>query len=92
LKLAYTLFSILRGSLPWDKSHVQTSTARGVRRHVFSKKLVWSSARLAEGYDAAFGQFLDEIRELDFNEEPSYGYWELVFASIFRSTRSVFAV
>jgi len=56
------------------------------------KKLTWSNARLAEEYDAAFEQFLDEMRELDFSEEPSYGYWKLVFASIFRSTRSVFAV
>lgn len=80
--LAYTLFSILRGCLPWDKSHVHTSTPRGVRRQVLAKKQAWSGARLAEEYDPAFGQFLDEIRGLEFNETPPYGQWQLVFACI----------
>ena len=80
--LAYTLFSILRGCLPWDKPRLQSSTPRGVRRQVFAKKRAWSGARLAEGHDTAFGQFLDEIRGLGFNEAPSYDRWELVFTGI----------
>ncbi|OJA15499.1 hypothetical protein AZE42_08257 [Rhizopogon vesiculosus] len=80
--LAYTLFSILQGCLPWDKPHQRTSTSRGVRRQVLAKKLDWSGARLTEEYDAAFGQFLDEIRALEFNETLSYDHWELVFAGI----------
>ena len=80
--LAYSLFSILRGSLPWNKPHVHTSTPRGVRRHVYAKKRAWSGVRLAEGYDKAFGQFLDEIRNLEFNEAPQYDRWRVVFAEI----------
>jgi hypothetical protein len=80
--LAYSLFSILRGRLPWNKPHVHTSTPRSVRRHVYAKKRAWSGARLAEGYDEAFGQFLDEIRNLGFNEAPHYDRWRVVFAEI----------
>jgi len=80
--LAYTLFSILLGNLPWHKPYVRTSTPRGERRQVLAKKQAWSGARLAEGYEVAFGQFLDEVRELEFNEMPSYDRWQKVFTEI----------
>jgi hypothetical protein len=78
--LAYSLFSILRGHLPWNKPHVHTSTPRSIRRHVYAKKQAWSGARLAEGYDEVFGLFLDEIRKLEFDEAPPYDQWRVIFA------------
>jgi hypothetical protein len=78
--LAYSLFSILRGSLPWNKPHVHTCTPRSIRRHVYAKKQAWSGARLAERYDEVFGLFLDEIRKLEFDETPPYDRWRVVFA------------
>ncbi|KAG1741014.1 hypothetical protein EDB19DRAFT_1590161, partial [Suillus lakei] len=76
--LAYTLFKILRScpSLPWNKPHVPVNSVCGVRCQVLAKKQIWSGARLAEGCDAASWQFLDEIRNLGFNEEPCYDRWE----------------
>lgn len=53
--LAYTLFSILRGSLPWNKPHVHTSTPRSVRRHVFAKKKLG----LAQGWQNGVKRYLD---------------------------------
>ncbi|OAX43421.1 kinase-like protein [Rhizopogon vinicolor AM-OR11-026] len=66
--LAYTLFSILRGCLPWDKPHQCTSTSRGVRRQVLAKKLVSRRNTCTAA--------------LEFNETLSYNQWELVFAGI----------
>jgi hypothetical protein len=80
--LAYSLFSILRGNLPWNKSHVHASTPRNIRRYVYAKKRGWSGARLAEGYDEALGQFLDEMRNLEFHEAPHYDRWRVSFAEI----------
>jgi hypothetical protein len=37
---------------------------------------------LAEGYDAAYGQFLDETRNLGFHETLSYNRWQVVFADV----------
>jgi hypothetical protein len=34
-----------------------------------------ASLVLAEGYTEAFGQFLDEMRNLGFDETPSYDRW-----------------
>ena len=80
--LAYSLFHLLRGSLPWDRPHVHTSTPKSVRRHVHAKKRAWSGARLAEGYNEAFGQFLDGMRNLGFDETPPYDRWRCVYADI----------
>jgi hypothetical protein len=49
---------------------------------VYAKKRAWSGARLTEGYDEAFGQFLDEMRNLEFNEAPHYDRWKVIFADI----------
>ena len=78
--LAYSLFSILRGSLPWNNPRVHTSTPRSIRRHVYAKKQAWSGTRLAEGYDEVFGLFLDETRKLEFDETPPYDRWRVIFA------------
>jgi serine/threonine protein kinase len=87
--LAYTLFSTLRGCLPWDKPYVHSSTRRNVRRRVHAKKRAWSGKRLAEGYDAvALGRFLDEMRGLEYNEAPSYHLWRKVFSDIAEQQRS----
>ncbi|KAF9518123.1 hypothetical protein BS47DRAFT_1290005 [Hydnum rufescens UP504] len=80
--LAYSLFSILLGRLPWNKPHIATSTPRSVRRCVYATKRAWSGVRLSKGYDRAFGQFLDEIRNLGFDEMPLYNQWQGVFTSI----------
>jgi hypothetical protein len=68
--LAYTLFSILRNSRALSG------------RQIFAKKLAWSGTRLAKEYDPVFGEFLDEIRGLGFDETPFYDGWELAVAAI----------
>ena len=80
--LAYTLFSILRGSPPYHKLHIYTSTPWSIRHHVFVKKQDWPGVRLAEGYEEMFGQFLDETCNLEFDELPSYNQWQVGFSNI----------
>ncbi|EIM79486.1 kinase-like protein [Stereum hirsutum FP-91666 SS1] len=61
--LAYTVISLLRGSLPWQKQS---------RKGVFPNKQLWSGNDLGFGYPQVFGDFVDYTRALGFESEPDY--------------------
>ena len=61
--LAYTIADLLCGGLPWSKLGSVDS---------FAEKQAWSGPALCEGYPAVFGEFVDYMRSLSFEEEPDY--------------------
>jgi hypothetical protein len=70
--LAYTLLFLLRGSLPWQRASLESSTILARMAQVREKKRSWTGARLGEGFPDAFGQLLDHARALEFDEKPDY--------------------
>lgn len=84
--LAYTLFEFLReDGLPWDKHYPRWATAAFVRRQMHEGKRTWSGERLADGYAAAFGEFLKEVRVMGFGAIPDYCAWEEKFSKLVKS-------
>lgn len=74
--LAYTVISLLRGSLPWQKQS---------RKGVFPNKQLWSGNDLGFGYPQVFGDFVDYTRALGFESEPDYVRWKGNFQSLLTS-------
>ncbi|RDB22418.1 Casein kinase I isoform alpha [Hypsizygus marmoreus] len=70
ISLGYTLVSLLKGPLPWDKVHGGTEAHREER--VVRKKKTWTSERLGVGLLAGFEKFLELVMGLGFEEEPDY--------------------
>ncbi|KAF8600220.1 kinase-like protein, partial [Ceratobasidium sp. AG-I] len=81
--LFYSVFSLLRGSLPWK--HVVSQfyyTTLGEMRHVHEFKKVWSGAMLAEGHPEELGRILDLVRRLTFDEDPDYLGYRCILESL----------
>lgn len=71
--LAYTVISLLRGSLPWQT------------KAIFLSKQRWSGDDLGFGYPRAFGDFVSYARALRFESEPEYARWKGNFQSFLTS-------
>ncbi|KAG5653780.1 hypothetical protein H0H81_010621 [Sphagnurus paluster] len=81
--LSYVLLSLLRGSLPWRNHAVGISaTTFGRYAQVYQKRIAWPGSRLALGYPAEFGRFLDWARNLEFNETPDYAFWRSAYKEL----------
>ncbi|EIM91669.1 kinase-like protein, partial [Stereum hirsutum FP-91666 SS1] len=65
--LAYTIIHILLGTLPWDSLEID--------RDICVLKQLWSGPDLCGSYPALFGEFLDDARNLQFQEQPNYDLW-----------------
>lgn len=74
--LAYTVISILRGSLPWQR--VEHTT-------IFLNKQLWSGNDLGFGYPQVFGDFVNYTRALEFESEPDYARWKRNFKNLLTS-------
>jgi hypothetical protein len=80
--LAYTLLSFVRRELPWRRYSNGHGTIAGTFAQVRAKKLAWPGSRLALGYPAEFGEFLDYARRLEFTEQPDYEGWRSKFREL----------
>lgn len=74
--LAYSIISILRGSLPWTR----IPSAK-----IFHAKRLWSGEELGFGYPPVLGEFVDYTRQLKFETEPDYAYWRERFETLVTS-------
>ncbi|EAX96220.1 CK1 family protein kinase [Trichomonas vaginalis G3] len=78
--LAYTLIYFLKGFLPWH----------GCKRETFQIKLSTSVEELCEGLPVEFSIFLQDMRKLDFEEEPNYSKYLQLFRSLFLNSGFVY--
>ena len=77
--LAYTLFFLLRGSLPWQRSPSESSILLTKMAQLWENKRAWTGAQLGEGFPEAFSQLLDHSRALGFDENPDYARFRTLF-------------
>jgi serine/threonine protein kinase len=75
--VAHILIYLFRGSLPWDdwKSDVSDELYIEVK----NKKSGILVEDLCADLPPVLGQFLKYCRQLDFDEEPIYSYWQKMF-------------
>lgn len=69
--LAYTLISLLRGSLPWTH-YMEHGSIRGQLRQIQEQKKSYSGQRLASGLPSEFAMLVDYARSLPFDAVPDY--------------------
>ena len=72
--LAYTLFNLLLGSLPWSSISAH-GTEHGREVQVREKKRAWGGSKLAQCCPAQLDQLLDYARELKFNDPIDYAHF-----------------
>ncbi|KAF8990940.1 kinase-like domain-containing protein [Cyathus striatus] len=78
--LAYSVFSMLLGKLPWDVScRYRTSVWR---RKVGESKAAMNGQMLSEWFPSEFGYLLDYSRGLDYSQLPNYAYLEQLFKDL----------
>ena len=80
--LAYILIYLLKGSLPWQNMKTNHYGQSKVVR-VGMKKTSMSVERLCEGLPEEFGNFLTQVRNLGFDEEPHYSAYREMFRNLF---------
>ena len=82
--LAYTLFFLLRGDLPWRKALRNQGTAIANMLQAREQKKIWTGIKLAEGYPSEFAEFLDYARSLRFGDKPDYSRLSRMFTDLYR--------
>lgn len=80
--LAFCLFYLLRGNLPWGSLH-KWVTRIGRMSQVRMLKELWPGTRLGKGYPADFGHFLDDLRTLEFHTSPPYERYLRMFSDAY---------
>jgi serine/threonine protein kinase len=79
--LGYLFVYLLRGSLPWAGLKAQP---RHERSQMFGEeKMTTSIEGLCGGLPHEFGDFLREIRKLNFSDEPNYSNYRDMFRALF---------
>lgn len=76
--LAYTLVSLLRGTLPWSP-YTNHGSIRGRLRQIHEQKKSYTGQRLALGIPPEFGMLVDYARSLSFDTLPDYAEWRRRF-------------
>ncbi|KIK96562.1 hypothetical protein PAXRUDRAFT_10721 [Paxillus rubicundulus Ve08.2h10] len=83
ISLSYVLLFLLRGNLPWV-STPKGSTAVGAAVRLRLAKEKWTGSQLAQGYPVEFGCFLDQTKDLGFDETPPYERYMELFEDLYR--------
>lgn len=79
--IAYLLIYFLKGSLPWQG--IQSHSAKGKINKIGLMKEELPLDKLCEGIPSAFKMFLQEVRRLDYDEEPNYSKYREFFRDLF---------
>lgn len=75
--LAYVLIYLLKGSLPWEG--IKSQTKEDKYEKILQKKKSTPTDVLCKDLPIEFQLFLDDVRRLDFEEEPHYSYYRSLF-------------
>ena len=79
--LAYTLVWLLKGSLPW--SHVPCTNEAQWLEAIYRKKVETPVEAVCDGLPAEFCEFLRDVRNLGYEEDPDYSAYERRFRDLF---------
>lgn len=75
--LAYVLIYLLKGSLPWEGVRCQSKEEKYEK--ILEKKKSISTDELCKDIPIEFQLFLDDVKRLDFEDEPHYSYYRSLF-------------
>lgn len=79
--LAYVLIYFMRGDLPWQSVRIDSESAR--LRVIGDVKERMAADKLCAGMPDEFLWFLNEVRSLEFAEEPKYSLYRSRFRELF---------
>jgi len=80
ISLAYMIVTLLKGSLPWERCI--SGTPKHYENRVREKKCTWTVARLCEGLLNEFGDFVDYVCGLGYEQQPDYEHWKETFQAL----------
>ena len=75
--LAYVLIYLLKGSLPWEGVKCQSKEEKYEK--ILDKKKNISTDDLCKDIPIEFQLFLDDVKRLEFEDEPHYSYYRSLF-------------
>ena len=79
--LSYVLIYFLKGNLPWQT--FEKFNKIDLYEIILEKKISISIELLCEGLPKEFLIFLNDIKKLEFNEEPNYNKYRQLFKNLF---------
>jgi serine/threonine protein kinase len=79
--IAYMLIYFLKGKLPWQGFKEKNAEKKFTLIGEMKEKI--STDEICEGCPNEFKQFLEEVRLLEFTEEPNYSHYKELFRSLF---------
>jgi casein kinase 1 len=80
--LGHVFMYFLRGGLPWQG--LKAATNKQKYEKIGEKKQVTPIKELCEGFPGEFGQYLQYVRELGFEDAPDYDYLRGLFDTILK--------
>ncbi|KZV95491.1 kinase-like protein [Exidia glandulosa HHB12029] len=83
--LAYTLFELALGSLPWSSYCGWRGTYFGRVRQVYQQKKAYDGERLGGSLPKAFADLLDTSRHMSSTERPAYDALRAAFSTLAES-------
>jgi serine/threonine protein kinase len=79
--IAYVLICLLKGTLPWVGLKGETREQK--HQVIMEKKMETSVELLCKGLPEEFAHFLNDVRRLDFSDEPRYAIYREMFRNLF---------
>jgi serine/threonine protein kinase len=79
--IAYVLIYLMRGTLPWVGLKAETRQQK--HQIIMEKKMETSVELLCKGLPEEFARFLNDVRRLDFADEPLYATYRDMFRQLF---------
>ncbi|OHT15779.1 Casein kinase I isoform epsilon [Tritrichomonas foetus] len=80
--LAYVLLYLLRGNLPWEKTH--SGNLKEAQENILRIKEQVTIEDLCRGLPEEFAILLSSVRQLEFDEEPKYSEYRRMFMQLFQ--------
>jgi serine/threonine protein kinase len=86
--IAYVLIYFLKGTLPWIGLKAENKKQK--HEAIAEKKMTTRIEDICENLPAEFGNFLNDVRRLDFSDRPDYERYRQNFRELFVSQGFVF--
>ena len=80
--VGYVLMYFLRGRLPWQGIPIKKKEER--YRKIMEKKIETPIDELCDGFPVQFNQYLNYVRNLNYEDDPDYNYLKNLFVNVLR--------
>jgi serine/threonine protein kinase len=78
--IGYILVYMLRGELPWQGTKAQTKHEK--YQIIMEKKMSTTSELLCNGMPSEFQNYLQQVMDLAFEEQPPYEHYRSLFRNL----------